>query len=160
MRYLLILLALFGILGKIDAVEYSLDPGHFHHLNVTQQERDKIFKLISNMGTLPWPKLLLKKNAMEKLGDDIDHVHPMRFLGVIFSNPHLKYCMGEVEKSGLKWGRFIKGLSKKMKKNHEMGNILPHITGFAEETGVDPDQCYEYLIKKDYEGFVRYLIHA
>lgn len=160
MKHVLLLLVLFGICGQINAVEYSLDPSHFRNLTVTQQERDKIFTLIHNMGTLGWTKLLFKKSAMEKIGDEIDHVHPMRFLAVIFANPHLKYCMGEVEKSSLKWGRFIKGCSKKMKKNHKDGNLIPHITGFAEEVGVNPDDCYQYLIREDYEGFVKFLIRS
>ena len=135
------------------------DSTHFHQLPITDKERGKIFTLISNMGTLSWPKLILKKKKLDKIGKDIDHVHPLRFLSVVFSQPHLKSCMREVAGSSLKWNRFIKGLSEKLKKNAKANNLMKHVTGFAETVGADPYECYNYLIKQDWEGFVRYLIN-
>ena len=150
----LLLLAIASLFGS----HYPTDPTPFHQLPITQKERDKIFKLIDSMGTDSWGSLLLKKRKLEKIGEEIDHIHPIRFLATVFVNPHLRYCMQEISHSPLKWGRFIKGLSKKLEINADKNNLYKYISGFATEVGVDPDRCYRYLHKREWEPFVHYLI--
>ena len=105
MRFFFIALALlFATSMHAEDASYDYQIGSvepFYSLSLTSKDQERIFKLISNMGTLSWPKLLLKKREMEKIGDQIDSVHPMRFLGAIFSNPHLAQCMQSIYSSSL-----------------------------------------------------------
>ena len=163
---LLVLLFLLAPLSQVKGEElseliasYDLnETHHFYELSLSESASAKIYKLIHNMGTLSWPKLLWKKRDMEKLGDQIDHVHPLRFLGVIMSNDHLKDCMREVRDSPLKMNRFMNGLSEKLDKNFKHHNLLMHIPGFAETVKKDPYRIEDLILKKKWRALVDYLL--
>ncbi|MBP9841158.1 MAG: hypothetical protein KBC64_01885 [Simkaniaceae bacterium] len=165
MRFLMLLLFLFPLAPlkgdelPILVASYDLnDTHHFYQLSLSKSAADKIYKLIHNMGTLSWPKLLWKKKEMEKLGEQVDHVHPLRFLGVIMSNDHLKECMRNVADSPLKMNRFMNGLSDKLDKNFKNHNLLPHVAGFAETVNKDPYRIEDLIIKKKWRALVDYLM--
>ena len=142
----------------IVLASYDLNDTHsFYQLSLSQSAKEKIHKLIHNMGTLSWPKLLWKKKDMEKLGDQVDHVHPLRFLGVIMSDDHLKECMREIASSPLKMSRFMAGLSEKLEKNAKAHNLLIHVAGFAETVNKDPYRIEDLIIKKKWRALVDYL---
>jgi hypothetical protein len=138
---------------------YDLNDTHqFYQLSLSQNASEKIHKLIHNMGTLSWPKLLWKKNEMEKLGEQVDHVHPLRFLGVIMSDDHLKDCMRNISDSPLKMNRFMNGLSEKLDKNFKKSNLLPYVAGFAETVKKDPYRIEDLVIRKKWHALVDYLL--
>ena len=67
------------------------DP--YDSLKISKVDKEKIEKLITSLGEKGVVSLLLEKSKIEKLGKDVNHVHPLRFLGTIFSNPYLKKCI-------------------------------------------------------------------
>lgn len=132
---------------------------HFYALPISKDERDKTYELIDKMGTEPWYKLLFfYKSRMEKIGNDIDKVHPLRFTGVIFSDPHLKECMKEVKGFKMKWDRFYEGFASKMANNHSRRNVLPHLPGYCVETGADYNALRSLVESENWKGFLEYMI--
>ncbi len=132
----------------------------FESLPINDQERKIIDYIITTMAEKNILKLGLMRKTMEKKGKRIHHVHPFRFLNFVFSYDHLKHSMHKIHKSGFKWDGFIDGFSKKMKEEARHNNLMRYVPGFARSLNVNEDSVRHYISKQDYEGLVRFLMHA
>ena len=103
-------------------------------------------------------KLGFKKKDLEKKGRKINHVHPIRFLGTVFSDPYLKGCMKDIRESYFKWHGFVDGYSVRMEEEHDKGNLLPYVNSFCQIVNGNPDQVRAFIMKRDWEGLMRYLV--
>ncbi len=132
----------------------------YSQLPLTDEYRGKITDLITTIGTKGKLDLLVHhKSRLEKLGDDIDeHVHPLRFLSVIFSNPQLKSYMGEINHDYFKWSEFIKGLSKRLNVEMKKGCVLKFLDAFSLEINVPAEGVRPLCEKGNWEELVEYLI--
>ena len=130
----------------------------FYALPMSNVDCDRTYQLIDQMGNKPWYELLWHKRKMEKLGDQVDHVHPMRFAGYIFSHGHLKDAMKKVRAFGLKWSRFISGFGGKMNRNADQNNLLIHVAGFCHQTGADPDFVKGCIERRQWEQLISHCI--
>ncbi len=140
------------------------DPGveetvnYYEQLPISEADKRAIYKLITTMAEKNVFQLGFKKKSLEKLGDQIYHVHPMRFFGYIFSEPDLIYGMYEIKKSYFKWDGFIDGMSKKMREESKNNNLVRYVPGFAKTLGADPNHLMGFIRNHDWEGFVRYFL--
>ena len=130
----------------------------FYLLPITKREEKIIARIITTMSDNSLYKLLWKKGEMERLGDQIHHVHPLRFLGAIFSKQKLKASMRTVRRSYFKWNGFMNGLNGRMDEEMRNDNIYPHLEGFAEYVNVDVDSVAHYIKRHDWEGLANFLI--
>ncbi len=133
--------------------------GHFYSLTLSESDRKKTFELIHSLGTKEWYSLLWNKSHMEKIGDEVDKIHPVRFAGYIFANPELKSCMRSIREFSLKWNRFKNGFSGKMESNYSRRNVLPYLPGFCIETGADYEEVLRLVHARKWEGLLDYLIY-
>jgi len=130
----------------------------FNRLEITDHDKELIFKIIDTMARDNVIKLGLKRRSMERKGKKVRHVHPLRFLGHIFADIHLHQCMREVHRSSFKWNGFIDGLKDRIKEEASRGNLLPYVPAFAKQTNRDADRITHYIDRRDWEGLVRYLL--
>jgi len=133
-------------------------PSLFEQLPLYDHEKTMIHKMIETIAKDNVIKLGLKRKTMEKRGKKIRHVHPLRFLGYIFSTPHLKHCMREISRSSFKWNGFIDGMKDRIEEEARRGGLLPHIHEFARLCNADENRCRHYIQKRDWEGLVRCLL--
>jgi hypothetical protein len=145
-----------GLMFDVDAQETQVDL--YANLSITEGEAQLIYEIIDIMATHNLAKLLLKKSEMEKRGKKVHHVHPIRFLGTVFTNPYLKKCMAEIMDSFFKWDGFISGLSERLDEEYQKENILPYVPGFCQAVKANPDQVRFYIQKRKWEDLVIYLI--
>lgn len=142
-----------------NATEVDINDAYYR-LPLADWERKIIGKIVTTMAENNVLKLALKRKTMEKKGKQINHVHPMRFIGYIFADPHLKYCMQEIKESTFKWNGFVDGFSKRIKEEAGRNNLEVYIPGFAQSLGVSPDQVRSYIRDHNWEGLLRFLIKA
>ncbi len=138
-----------GHLGPIDP---------FYQLPLNDKEKRLIRTIFTTMAEKNIIQLALEKRTMEKKGKKVNHVHPLRFIGYIFSNPELKSCMRKIVKSSFKWDAFVDGFSRRMKEEYSNNNLYKHIPGFCQEVGANPDNISRFIDKKDWEGLVKSLL--
>jgi hypothetical protein len=151
----------FSTLGGIIKLPGKEDYQVYAQLPCPEAERAKIVDLITTIGTKGKLDLLLNhKSRLEKMGNEIDEkVHPLKFLAVIFSNPQLKSYMANVRGDYFKWSNFLGGFSKKLNFEHKKGKIVKFFDDFALEVNVSSEDLRYYYEKKDWEGFLDYLIN-
>jgi hypothetical protein len=137
-------------------VNGSIDP--YYQLPLNDKEKRTIRKIFTNMAEKNIIQLALEKRTMEKKGKSVNHVHPLRFIGYIFSCD-LKNCMRKIAKSSFKWDAFVDGFSRRMKEELANNNLYKHIPGFCQEVGANPEEVTRFIDKKDWEGLVKSLIN-
>jgi len=136
----------------------------YYQLRLTADDQSNIFKMIKSLGELGWLGLLKKKSAMEKLGDTILPVHPLRFLGYVVSNPPLRKQLPKIMGDFFKRKSFLNGYGKRIgfaqrmtnEVNHN--NMMQYVPGFSQQIGVSEESLRKYFSSHDWEGLVRNLM--
>ena len=129
-------------------------------LPLKPEESKVIGEIIEAIGNHGWLWLGMHQGELRDKEKRIKHVHPMRFLGEVFSNTHLKSCMRQVEKDSLIWSNFLKGLKPNMEKEYDRNNLFRHVEGFSQSVRADPEKVKVFIQKHDWSGLVKYLIQV
>jgi hypothetical protein len=127
-------------------------------LPITEAEAQIIYEIVDTMANNNVLTLLTKKSAMEKKGNKIHHVHPIRFLSTVFTNNYLKRCMAEIMDSYFKWDGFMSGISIRLEEESDRNNMLQYVPSFSQAVKANPDQVRLYVQKREWEKLVKYLI--
>jgi hypothetical protein len=136
------------------AIETSAqDP--FRQLPITQEEQRKIFTIVNTMGQ-SWLTLLRNKGTLETYGEQIQHVHPLKFLEYTFKHPTLPKDLESASKSSLTWTPFISGLSEKLRR---VAATLPQYkASFARSINVNLNDLDPFFSTANWDALVRFLI--
>ena len=124
------------------------------------KEREKIIEIMTTMGSHGNMSLLMHhQKRLRKLGKEVEHVHPLKFLGCIFSTPGMRIYMDDIYHSSFKWSNFIKGLSPNFDHELKKVNLLKYLDDFAKEVNIPKEKMIVYFQNRDWEGFVKFLIY-
>ncbi|MEM8727716.1 MAG: hypothetical protein AAGE99_03290 [Chlamydiota bacterium] len=149
-------------LASTVAIDLSRSD-HFYSLPMSRTDQDHIYELIESMGGSGYWSLLKQKKRMEKLGDKVDDVHPLRFIAYIYGHPHLKGNMDKIMGDRFKRRGFLNGHGKKegfaqrMMKEMRRNNLIRYLPGFARSVRVDENEISPFFHRHDWEGLLRYL---
>lgn len=124
----------------------------------TEQDKADIYEIITLMADNGKISLLFKKGYIEDLGDHIQHVHPLKFLSTIVTNPRLNVCLDEIFDDYFKRNGFMDGIGPRLTKEAERGHLNQYIGNFSEEVGVPHDNLMKFFKNQDWEGLVRFFI--
>jgi hypothetical protein len=150
-----------------DAIVFSAPQGgqnSFTQLPLNPEEEKLIYDLVYEVGNAGWGTLWLDKAKLLQIGKDIHHVHPLRFLGVVYSHPPLKEAMKKIFSDIVKFRSFFlgsqgqTGFSDKMDREHERKNLKPHLWGFSQLVQKHPDQLEPFIEHKDWIGLVECIV--
>ncbi len=139
-------------------ISSSLLSGEEFVLSLNSSEQYAITEIISSMGEKNVGMLLLDVIRLRRLGDSIEQVPPLQFLGFVLTNPYLKSCLKKISKSSFKWSSFIDGFGGNMEKEYFQGKILPELQSFAELVGGSLEQLEGYVYHQEWEKFVKCLL--
>jgi len=123
----------------------------YHDLICTDQDKAIIYELITTMAENRLLSLLLKKDHLEKIGEQINHVHPLKFLSTIFTNPRLKTCINDIFNDRFKKNGLMEGLGPSLEREARKGKLDPFIVDFSREVNVSPDSIRSYFQTRDWE---------
>lgn len=121
----------------------------------TEEDQNNIFEIITTMADNGKLSLLLKKNYLQNLGAQINHVHPLKFLSTIVTNPRLKTCLNYVFDDYFKRNGFMDGIAPSLSREAEKGKLDMYIDDFAKEVNVPRENLNKSFQNQDWEGLVR-----
>ncbi len=126
----------------------------------TDQDKSNIYEIITTMSDNGKLSLLLKQGHLKQLGAQINHVHPLKFMSTIFSNPRLKMCMPEIFDDYFKRNGFMDGLGPSLERESEKGKLIQFLNDFASEVNVNPESIRGFFLARDWENLVRFLMQS
>ena len=127
---------------------------YYHQLPITSEEKKMIAKIIYTMADNNVFKLLFEKKKLEKIGKKIHHVHPLKFLGTVFSDPTLVHHMRKIRESSFKWEGFMDGLAHRMVEESGRDNLRKYLPGFCAAINANLEVVTSYADRGDFEGLV------
>jgi hypothetical protein len=131
----------------------------YKDLRCTNDDVANIHNIVTTMASNGKISLLFNhETRLREIGVAIEHVHPMKLLGVIFREPHLKVQMLEIFNDYFKRNGFLDGLIPSMMLQFEKGKLFPFLTDFAHEVKVSENELRPYFQALDWEGLVWHLI--
>lgn len=143
-------------------LEYENIPG-CQNAACFVEDRRKIKEIIEGMDQMrSWSSFLSPGNGirLKTLGDQIEHIHPFKFLGEIFSNPHLrrKACDFCRSSSFLK-EQFSKGVRRRMEQKANENMLEPYISAFAAKIPVNENDIRPFIQSRNWDGLIDFLLH-
>ncbi|MBI2743022.1 MAG: hypothetical protein HYX48_03810 [Chlamydiales bacterium] len=134
------------------------DIADFSQLPLHEWEKQTIAYILTSMSDKNVFQLLIDKKDMERKGDKINHVHPLRFIGYACSDLKLKRALKLIKKNGFKWDNLIDGFSRRLREEATRNNVQRFIPGFAELLNVEVKDVTPFIQRLDCDGLVRFLI--
>lgn len=142
----------FFILVFSSGMSLSAQEGRSHTFErkyfepLTQSESQGIAFIIKTVATKPAVMLLFEKGALDKAGEQIVAVHPLRFWKEAFIRPDLRLKLGQMW--GISKGRFIESFGDSFEQMKNMGMIYEEqVLDFSSVTGI-PKETLETLIRR------------
>ncbi|MBS0622815.1 MAG: hypothetical protein JSR80_07660 [Verrucomicrobia bacterium] len=124
-----------------------------------QAEVNEINFIATTLADKSYAELVFYRKQLSVSGEKVDHLHPLIFCLVIFSDERLKVAIRNIRKKGLVWKEFISGVGNSFAREFEQKNICPeHITHFANALKVDPAKIRPALDGQKWETFIELLI--
>jgi hypothetical protein len=127
----------------------------FFALRLTPRDRKNIQILMTDLSDKTYLQLFVEQTSMNRKGDRVRVVHPMRFIGYILSDPHLHRCLKTVEKDSLKYKEFIRGFEEHMMEKESLNEFLLYAPGFAELIEVDTQAVIDIIESKNYADLIK-----
>lgn len=132
----------------------------YQDLACTEKDQSVIHEIITTMAENGKLYLLMKKSYMHGLGEQINHVHPLKFLSTILTHPHLKECLYGIFDDYFKRNGFMDGIGGSLTREAEKNKLTQYIDGFAKEVGTTKDQIQSFFDQKDWEALVRHFLES
>jgi len=135
----------------------------FQNLRLTKDDVENITYIITSLGEQGKLSLLVNKTELQRRGELIQGVHPLKFLTVVFKDNHLKkFCMPEILNDYFKKKNFLDGLGANMTKEAQKGKIQKYMPDFLGEINLSPkhqNNLLKFVEERNWEGFVRYIVN-
>jgi len=143
---------------ELSSVQGAESDDPYYKLPLKEGEKKIIHKIIATMAEKNVFQLGLERKNLKIKGEQINHIHPMRFIGYIFSDHQLKSYMRQIRKNSFKWDGFIEGFSRRMKEEAKNSNLDLYIPGFAHSLNVSSETIMKYISSHNWEGLVLFLL--
>jgi hypothetical protein len=132
----------------------------YSEIAYNDEDLRKLNYIISKLGSEGYVDLLKDERTMRQYGRDIEHIHPLKFLALIFNNPGLKGQMNSLSQTWIKWHLFMKDLSARLDIEKEIGKVDEYLPDFCQDVGLPVSRVKPYTDNWDWEGLVKMLIHS
>lgn len=131
----------------------------FEQLPLSEKEEENIEKILHALGTCGVPELIWKQKELKRLGKSINHVHPLRFIEYIVSQPILRSDLQETHRNFFKWRAFLDGFRRRMTEEFYKGNLKQYLPGFCKALEIKQEVAEHFIDRRDWEGLVKAILY-
>lgn len=121
-------------------------------------EKEAITEIFSTMAEKSVPALIFDTFRLTRLGESINHIPPLQFVGFLMCDPYLKDCIRSISTSYFKWPPFMDGVSTNMEKELAEGRLFSDLPYFAKLVGGDLETLKKHCERHRWEEFVKSLL--
>lgn len=130
-----------------------------YEIELNQKERKDIRFILTTLANNSLPSIWQQKGALERAGDRIDHVHPLRFIMAVFTDEELKVAMHNIKGRSWVWNEFFQGMCESLSTEMNNKNLKQdYINDFSKIVGIDPTLITAAIYDQRWSDFVDILI--
>lgn len=132
----------------------TVDDRDFYH-ELSSSEKKDLSYLIHTLAEKSLPALFFCRSNLEKAGNRLDHLHPLRFISAIYTDPKLLTAVRTVSKRSMVWPEWVSGMAESFVSAHKGDNMHVDIQiAFCEELGIAYETLQPYFSKQDWIGLM------
>lgn len=121
---------------------------------LSPQEEQAITYIVTTLGTRTALGLVIYRTALDKAGDQMADVHPLRFWKEVLMNPKLRDSLKHIK--GIVRKQFIDGFVKGFQDSQKKGVMLEEYTAdFSKTVGIPKEQMDQYVKDQDWEAMMK-----
>lgn len=137
--------------AKIAPRNYNAKP--------TSKEMEDIRYIMTTLGMGSLIKIAKESSSLKKAGKRVEHIHPLKFLQIVFSNEEYKACMHALVGRTWVWSEFWDGMRDSFETESNRDNMKPEIIyDFSSKVGINPDSITPSINKKQWNQLIDILI--
>lgn len=126
---------------------------------LTSKDKENITYLLTTLGYQSILKISSKRSSLEKIGDQIEPIHPLQFFKFVFSNDELIVAMRNIKGRAWVWKDFIGRILDSLNTEMSYGNLTAgQIQDFLSVVKIEPSLVNTTIQAHDWNGFVDNLI--
>lgn len=143
-------------------------PEKYQDLVCNEHDKMCIAEIVTTISLNNKWDLIWDEGRLTEIGAKISHVHPLKFLAAILTNPMLKGCMPGIFEDYFKrngflgyrliGGRPADGLGSGLNREADKNKLEQYLDDFAKEINVPMEAIKPYFQMRDWENLVRFLI--
>lgn len=146
-----------GIANNIPFRDYSIP--------VTPEEKNIIATIVNTLGTKNTAEIWKSESYLTKIGAEIEHIHPFRFLLTVFTDEQMKASIQAIERGifgPLVWKKFFdNGLKKSLEYESNRNNLKQeYIDDFSAQIGIDSSIISPAIHNHQWKQLVSILISS
>lgn len=132
-------------------------PPRDYRTQLKDNERKQIDYIVSTLGNASLLSIAKSRSDLKKAGEQIERIHPFRFLEYVFENEKLRAALQNMSKRSWVWKEFFEGIKRSLEEEIARGNLLNHVSTFASKIKVAPDSIKPLLEEKKWKEFLNVL---
>lgn len=125
---------------------------------ISDSQKDDMRYILTSLASKSWTELLKSKSSMNRAGDRIDSIHPLKFLTAIFKNEELKGCLHSIRDRKKIWDNFFEGLEESLNEEARRSNMNDFIQDFANNLGINASAVRDQIINRKWPELVDTLL--
>jgi hypothetical protein len=130
-----------------------------YYKEVESEDKANIRLIVTTLANKSLIAIAIAKGELEDAGNDIDHLHPLRFLMTVFTDEELKVGIRNIRGKGWVWNHFIGGLKDCLATEAQIGNMKEeYVLHFSKIVQIDPKIIIPTISAQRWEDFVDQLI--
>ena len=126
---------------------------------LSTKDKENITYLLTTLAYQSILKISSKRSSIEKIGDQIEPIHPLQFFKYVFSNDELIVAMRNIKGRAWVWKDFIGRILDSLNTEMNYGNLTQaQIQDFLSAVKIDPSLVNTPIQARDWNTFVDNLI--
>ncbi len=149
-----------GAVVMIKVAQNNGQPPRDYWTPITDQEKRDLGELVRTLANEKQTTLWGKQSHLEgTLKPRLVHLHPLKFLTIIFTDNELKVCMKNLDGKLVVWKKFEGETADSLAKENNAGNITQdQINDFANKVGLSSAELAPYFQGQKWEQLISFLI--
>lgn len=124
-----------------------------------QNDMEDLTFILGTMAKSSLISIATQRSSLKRAGERIDHLHPLRFMEMIFSNEELKAYVAAVRNKSFVWKEFLRGIVGSLEDESKNKNLTSEqLKDFSKRTNVDLSPLMPLIKEKKWKEFVNQLI--
>jgi len=125
----------------------------------SQNDMEDLTFILGTMAKSSLISIATQRSALKRAGERIDHLHPLRFLEMIFSSEELKAYVSAVRNKSFVWKEFLRGLGGSFEDESKNKNLTSEqLKDFSKRTSIDLTPLMPLIKEKKWKEFVNLLV--
>ncbi|OJU80493.1 MAG: hypothetical protein BGO10_06245 [Chlamydia sp. 32-24] len=126
---------------------------------INEEDKKNLSFILNTLAKENLLKIAKKKSSLTSAGKKIAHLHPLKFLYIVFTDEELKSDINALQNKGWVWNDFKESIVESFAKEKKLGNLKEeYLVDFSSAVNVDPNLFMNSYVNGRWEEMLNSMI--